>query len=98
MVNAASFQPGMAPGSFLDEMRPAEEYPIQFFVRGNSYSLFGLLASDVHLFGVQRPARIMLLGAPTASAAANSPVCCSVARSHLRLVCSRRYSRWQQQL
>ena len=42
---------------------PAEEYPVQFFVRGNSYSLLGVIESDLHWFGVRRPARIMLLGA-----------------------------------
>ena len=42
---------------------PAEEYPVQFFVRGNSYSLLGVIESDLHLFGVRQPARIMLLGA-----------------------------------
>jgi peptide/nickel transport system permease protein len=41
---------------------PAEEYPVQFFVRGNSYSLLGVIESDLHLFGVRQPARIMLLG------------------------------------
>src|SRR5260370_31746455 len=42
---------------------PAEEYPLQFIVRGNPYSLLGAIGFNVHLFGVQSPARIMLLGA-----------------------------------
>jgi peptide/nickel transport system permease protein len=42
---------------------PGEEYPVQFFVRGNSYSLLGVIQPDLHLFGVRQPARIMLLGA-----------------------------------
>jgi peptide/nickel transport system permease protein len=42
---------------------PAGEYPVEFFVRGNSYLLLGLIESDLHLFGVRQPARITLLGA-----------------------------------
>ena len=38
------------------------EYPIYFFVKGNSYSLLGIFKSERHLFGVNDPARIMLLG------------------------------------
>jgi peptide/nickel transport system permease protein len=38
-----------------------QEYPVQFFVRGSSYSL-GIFTSSLHLFGVDSPARIMLLG------------------------------------
>ena len=43
-----------------DRMR---EYPIRFFARGSSYSLLGFLTSDLHLIGVDQPARIMLVGA-----------------------------------
>jgi peptide/nickel transport system permease protein len=39
------------------------EYPLRFFVKGSSYSLLGIFQSDRHLFGVDSPARIMLLGA-----------------------------------
>src|SRR5258706_961551 len=39
----------------------AQQYPVRFFVRGSSYSL-GLFKSDLHLFGVDSPARIMLFG------------------------------------
>jgi len=38
-------------------------YPVKFLVRADSYKLLGLFASDLHLFGVDRPARIYLLGA-----------------------------------
>src|SRR5882672_141099 len=38
------------------------EYPVHFFVKESSYSLIGMIKSDVHLFGVDAPARIMLLG------------------------------------
>ncbi len=40
----------------------SQEYPVHFFARGSSYSL-GIFKSDLHLFGVDSPARIMLLGA-----------------------------------
>jgi peptide/nickel transport system permease protein len=38
-----------------------QEYPVQFFERGSSYSILGF-HSNLHLFRVDRPARIMLLG------------------------------------
>jgi peptide/nickel transport system permease protein len=38
------------------------EYPLHFFVRGSPYSVLGVLHSDLHLFGVQAPARVMLIG------------------------------------
>src|SRR5690554_6760391 len=41
----------------------AEQYPVRLFVRGQSYTwLFGLIRSDVHLFGVDGPVRFHLLG------------------------------------
>lgn len=48
-----------------DESRP---YPISFFVDGRSYSLFGLIPADTHLFGIDADAagdaapRVYLLG------------------------------------
>lgn len=35
------------------EEEPGRTYPLEFFARGYSYKLFGLLATDLHLFGVQ---------------------------------------------
>lgn len=40
-----------------------QEYPVHFFVKGSFYSLLGIFKSDLHLFGVDKPARIMLVGA-----------------------------------
>jgi peptide/nickel transport system permease protein len=40
----------------------SEEYPLRFFVRGDSYRLFWLFTTDRHLFGVDAPGRIYLLG------------------------------------
>jgi peptide/nickel transport system permease protein len=37
-------------------------YPVHFFVHGESYRILGLIPSDIHLFGVESPAQIFLLG------------------------------------
>lgn len=37
-------------------------YPIQLFARGETYDFLGLFETDVHLFGVQEPAKIFLFG------------------------------------
>lgn len=39
-----------------------QEHPVYFFVKGSSYSLLGMFQSDLHLFGVDGPARLMLFG------------------------------------
>lgn len=36
--------------------------PIRFFVRGDPYRLLGIFQSDVHLFGVDAPHRVYLMG------------------------------------
>jgi len=41
---------------------PGQRYPIRFFVRGDPYSFWGLWTSDIHLFGVEAPAKIFLFG------------------------------------
>ncbi|WP_078060191.1 MULTISPECIES: ABC transporter permease [Gracilibacillus] len=38
------------------------KYPIHFFVEGPEYKLFGLIKSDIHLFGVEEPGQIFILG------------------------------------
>ena len=40
----------------------SREYPLRFFVRGSSYKVLGLFDSRTHLFGVDAPARLFLLG------------------------------------
>lgn len=40
----------------------SKEYPIKFFVKGQPYKILGLIPADIHLFGVDEPARIFLLG------------------------------------
>jgi peptide/nickel transport system permease protein len=51
--SAGSFQ-------YVDEAK--SEHPVRFFVRGSRYTLLGLLETDVHLFGVDAPGRIYVLG------------------------------------
>jgi peptide/nickel transport system permease protein len=50
------------PGSFEYGETADAEYPVRLFVRGGSYSLLGVFESNVHLFGVDAPGRIYLLG------------------------------------
>lgn len=38
-------------------------YPLQWFVRGDEYTFLGLFKTDLHLFGVDSPARLFLMGA-----------------------------------
>lgn len=38
------------------------EYPMHFFVKGSTYSLLGVVKSDLHLVEVDAPARLMFLG------------------------------------
>lgn len=39
------------------------EYPVHLFVRGDNYTILGILPSNVHLFRVDEPAHIFLFGA-----------------------------------
>jgi len=45
------------------EVNPDKKYPIKFFVRGDEYKLFGIIATRTHFFGVAKEGRIYLLGA-----------------------------------
>jgi peptide/nickel transport system permease protein len=40
----------------------SRRHPIRFFARGASYKLLGLVATDIHLFGVDKPAGVFLFG------------------------------------
>jgi peptide/nickel transport system permease protein len=40
----------------------AQIYPVRLFVRGAQYTILGLFVSNVHLFGVDAPARLFLMG------------------------------------
>ncbi len=51
------------PGNLVFEEDRAEVVPLRWFVRGEPYRLFGLIPGDRHLFGVDPPYRVFLLGA-----------------------------------
>jgi peptide/nickel transport system permease protein len=40
----------------------SHEIPLHFFVRGHAYTLLWIFKSNIHLFGVGAPARVLLLG------------------------------------
>lgn len=41
----------------------SQKIPVRFFVKGDPITLFGFIETDIHLFGVEEPHRIYLLGA-----------------------------------
>ena len=50
------------PSTASYEPIPGQAAPLQWFAKGAAYKLFGLIPSDRHLFTVQPPAYIYLLG------------------------------------
>jgi len=54
------------PASLRFEEDRSRIVPVRFLVRGSSYRLFDWLGSDRHLFGVEPPYRVFLLGADPA--------------------------------
>jgi peptide/nickel transport system permease protein len=50
-------------GEFRYQEERSRILPLRFFVRGARYRLFGLIPSDRHLFGLDPPHRLNLLGA-----------------------------------
>jgi peptide/nickel transport system permease protein len=53
---------GSDPDSGADQADFANSCPVHFFVRGTPYKIAGLLTSRVHLFGVDPPGYIFLMG------------------------------------
>ena len=51
-----------AAGSEAAGSETVQIVPLSFFVRGSSYELLGLVRSDLHLFGVDEPHRVFVLG------------------------------------
>jgi peptide/nickel transport system permease protein len=49
-------------GSFEYDEDPSRELPLRFFVRGDEYNLFGFIPTNVHLYGVDPPNRVLFLG------------------------------------
>src|SRR5579875_3009555 len=48
--------------TFVSHLDCTKAYPVKLFVHGYSYTLFGIIPSDVHLFGVDAPAKLFLFG------------------------------------
>jgi len=48
--------------TFVYHLDCTHAYPVQLFAPGYSYSLFGFIHSDIHLFGVAAPARLYIFG------------------------------------
>jgi peptide/nickel transport system permease protein len=49
-------------GSFEYADDPSRELPLRFFVRGAPYELLGIIPTNVHLFAVDAPGRVLLFG------------------------------------
>jgi peptide/nickel transport system permease protein len=49
-------------GSFEYQEDLSAELPVRFFVRGYEYRLFGMIPSNLHLYGVDPPGRFFLFG------------------------------------
>ena len=47
---------------FVYEEDQATRYPIRFFAHGEPYKMFGLIGTDIHLFGVEEPGAVLLFG------------------------------------
>lgn len=54
--------PSADPTSSDFTIDTSRRYPIKFFVWGSEYRFFGLFKSNIHLFGVDAPARVLLFG------------------------------------
>lgn len=42
--------------------KPDKDYPIRLFISAEDYRIFGIIPGNLHLFGVESPARLFLLG------------------------------------
>jgi peptide/nickel transport system permease protein len=45
------------------EIDRSQKYPVRFLVKGETYKLWGLFRTDIHLFGVEKPGVMFLFGA-----------------------------------
>ncbi|HEY9687557.1 MAG TPA: ABC transporter permease [Coleofasciculaceae cyanobacterium] len=52
------------PATFTQQYLPNtdQKYYLHFFVQGEPYRLFGMIPGNIHLFGVDKPGQISLLG------------------------------------
>jgi peptide/nickel transport system permease protein len=49
--------------TFVNTLDKTKKIPIKFFVKGDPIVLFGFIHTDYHLFGVEKPYRVYLIGA-----------------------------------
>ena len=49
--------------TFVFVLDESKKLPVKFFNEGDSYALFGFIKTNVHLFGVDAPYRVYLMGA-----------------------------------
>ena len=61
-VYQATFKSDAKTFSRIATYDTSKRYPVEFFVQGEEYSVFGLFDSHLHLFGVESGAGIFLLG------------------------------------
>jgi peptide/nickel transport system permease protein len=57
----AAFERDGVPGAYEEDR--TRRYPVRFLVTGAPYTLAGTVRARTHLFGVEEPARLFLLGA-----------------------------------
>lgn len=50
------------PATFVYSEDEGREFPVRMFVRGSRYTLLGIFETDRHLFGVDAPGRIYMMG------------------------------------
>lgn len=55
---------GVDPDTWSRVFEPdkSKRYPVRLFVKNWEYTLFGMIKTDIHLFGVEKPGSIYLLG------------------------------------
>jgi peptide/nickel transport system permease protein len=53
-------QPDSYQGSYQEDR--SHEYPVYFFVSGQSYKFLGIYETGMHLFGVAEPGKVLLFG------------------------------------
>lgn len=61
-VRNAEITIDMATGAEVLTVDRTQKYRVKLFVRGDDYHLFGLVPTNLHLFGVDKPAGIYLFG------------------------------------
>jgi peptide/nickel transport system permease protein len=47
---------------FVFKLDKTKKLPVKFFTKGDPYSMLGFIKTDIHLFGVDQPQRVYLMG------------------------------------